>query len=79
LISLKRIKKVLDSTLLIYEIVIINDGSRDNTLQVLRKKEKADPRIRIISYPSNKGKGHAIKTGVLQSSGSIIIFVDGGS
>lgn len=77
MISLKRIKKVLDSTLLSYEIVIINDGSRDNTLQVLRKKEKADPRIRIISYPSNKGKGHAIKTGVLQSSGRIIIFVDG--
>jgi dolichol-phosphate mannosyltransferase len=63
--------------LLSYELVVINDGSCDNTLQVLRKQEKSDPHIRIISYPSNKGKGYAIKTGVLQSSGKIIIFVDG--
>jgi glycosyltransferase involved in cell wall biosynthesis len=75
--SLRNIKKVLESTSLSYEILVINDGSFDNTLKVLRKQERSDPRIRIISYPSNKGKGYAIKTGVLQSFGKIIIFIDG--
>jgi glycosyltransferase involved in cell wall biosynthesis len=73
--SLARIRKVLDSTLLSYEIVVVDDGSLDHTLEVLRKEERAD--TRIISYAPNMGKGYAVKTGILQSRGDIVIFIDG--
>ena len=75
-ILLSRIKGILNSTLS-YEIVVVNDGSFDNTFGILQKEEKLDSRIKVISYIPNKGKGHAVKTGVMQSSGNIVIFVDG--
>src|ERR687885_74416 len=72
-----KIKEILNSTMQSYEIVVVNDGSYDNTLQVLQKEELLDSCIKIISYMPNRGKGHAVKTGVMQASGSIVIFVDG--
>src|SRR5919198_5507148 len=74
---LTKIKEILDSTLHSYEIVIVNDGSYDNTLQILEKEELLDPCIKVISYMPNRGKGHAVRTGVMRASGSIVIFVDG--
>jgi glycosyltransferase involved in cell wall biosynthesis len=74
---LAKVKEILNSTLQSYEIVVVNDGSYDNTLQVLQKEELLDSCIKIISYMPNRGKGHAVKTGVMQASGSIVIFVDG--
>jgi glycosyltransferase involved in cell wall biosynthesis len=75
--ALAGIKGVLDSTMLRYELVIVNDGSRDNTLDILRNEEESDPHIRIISYSHNMGKGHAVKMGIMQSHGDSIIFTDG--
>lgn len=75
--ALSRIKRVLDSTGLTYEIVVVNDGSRDGTLEVLRREEKADGRVHVISYPQNMGKGHAVKTGIVQSHGRLVMFTDG--
>lgn len=74
---LARIKEILDSTLQSYEIVVVDDGSYDNTLQILQKEELLDSRVKIISYMPNRGKGHAVKTGVMQAAGNIVIFVDG--
>ena len=76
-ILLAKVKEVLNSTSLNYELVIVNDGSRDNTLEVLQKEEKLDSRVRVMSYPQNKGKGYAIKTGVMQTHGNVVLFVDG--
>ena len=72
-----KIKEILNSTMQSYEILVVNDGSYDNTLNVLQKEELLDSCIKIISYTPNRGKGHAVKTGVMQASGSVIIFVDG--
>jgi dolichol-phosphate mannosyltransferase len=74
---LAKVKEILNLTLQSYEIVVVNDGSYDNTLRVLQKEELLDSCIKIISYMPNRGKGHAVKTGVMQASGSTVIFVDG--
>jgi glycosyltransferase involved in cell wall biosynthesis len=74
--SLLKIKEILSLTLQTYEIVVVNDGSNDNTLEVLRKEEKLDSHIRVISYESNRGKGYAVKMGVIHSFGNIVIFID---
>jgi dolichol-phosphate mannosyltransferase len=75
--SLKTIKCVLDSSFPSYELVIVNDGSHDGTLQVLENEQSLDPRVRVVSYIQNQGKGHAIKMGVAHCCGKIIAFVDG--
>ena len=55
------------------EIIVVNDGSTDNTLGVLGEFGKD---IRIISYKRNRGKGAAVKRGIMESRGEKIIFMD---
>lgn len=57
------------------ELIAVNDGSTDNTIEKLknlRKKEK----FKILNYEKNKGKGYAIKKGVFEASGQFILFTD---
>ena len=62
---LERINKVLNSAFMNYELIVVNDGSNDNTLRVLREEEKkSDSHLCIVSYVSNRGKGYAVKQGV---------------
>lgn len=55
------------------EIIVVNDGSEDNTLL---KIEKYLPKIKIINYPVNYGKGYALRQGFQEATGDIIIFTD---
>jgi dolichol-phosphate mannosyltransferase len=75
--SLSRIREALYLTNLNFEIIVVNDGSSDNTLAVLEKEKGNDPTMKVISYSQNKGKGYAVKEGVMQSSGDITVFIDG--
>jgi glycosyltransferase involved in cell wall biosynthesis len=49
------------------EIVFVDDGSTDDTLTVLRDIERAHANVKVLSYPTNKGKGHAVRLGLLGS------------
>jgi len=75
--SLSMIREALSLTNLNFEVIVVDDGSSDNTLAILEEEKEKDPRLKIISYPHNKGKGYAIKQGVMQSSGEITVFIDG--
>jgi glycosyltransferase involved in cell wall biosynthesis len=74
---LARIKDVLNETLLNYELIVINDGSTDNTEQVISEEQKIDKRVKVLSYKINRGKGHAVKMGILNSNGDVVSFLDG--
>jgi dolichol-phosphate mannosyltransferase len=76
-LSLKRIKEVLDATTSDYEMVVVNDGSLDDTLEVLKAEQKTNTKIRIITYTPNMGKGYAVKMGVDASKGQMVMFTDG--
>jgi glycosyltransferase involved in cell wall biosynthesis len=75
--SLRRIKSVLDSITASYEIIVVNDGSTDGTLEVLQREQQSDQRLKVISYLENMGKGYAVRKGVLETQGDIVIFTDG--
>jgi len=57
-----------------YEILFIDDGSKDGSLALL--SEMKDPHIRVISYQPNRGKGCAVRTGILAAEGETVIFTD---
>lgn len=58
-----------------WEILIVDDGSRDRTLQVAQKLVH-DPRISLLNHRQNRGKGAAVRTGVLQSRGDAVLIID---
>jgi dolichyl-phosphate beta-glucosyltransferase len=79
----KRIKKTLKSCIdffslekINYEIIIVDDGSEDKTIDIVKQSFKYFKDYRIINLKNNKGKGYAVKTGVLESLGRYILFCD---
>ena len=60
-----------------YELIIVNDGSSDETLAVARELSKRDKRVKLISYSKNMGKGYAVRQGVIHSWGKYLLFMDG--
>lgn len=59
-----------------YEIIIVNDGSEDNTLEICNSLKNTYKNLKVISYTNNKGKGYAVKQGILNSIGDNVIFMD---
>jgi len=60
-----------------YEILFIDDGSRDNTLTVLRKLHAGNKKINFLSFSRNFGHQNALRAGTLYASGDCIISLDG--
>lgn len=58
------------------EIIVVDDGSRDNTSEIVRAFAAKDPILRLIENPGNKGKGHSVRSGMLHARGRIILFTD---
>lgn len=75
--SLEKIKQAVELAFSDYELIVVNDGSTDNTLTILKGITPTDPRIRVLSYTPNRGKGYAVRQGVLHSKGEAVIFLDG--
>lgn len=58
------------------EVLIVNDGSRDNTAAVARDFASRDPRFRLLENPGNRGKGYAVRHGMQLAQGDWILFSD---
>lgn len=59
-----------------WEIVMINDGSRDRTGEIADKLEQSLPNIRVIHHPVNLNLGQALQTGFRNSKGEVIVVLD---
>jgi len=59
-----------------FEIVVVDDGSRDGTARVTEELAKTHPQVRLISYKPNRGKGGAVRTGMLAAEGRYVLFAD---
>jgi len=60
-----------------YEIVVVDDGSIDNTFAKASKYAKRNGHVKVIRYPQNTGKGNAVRTGFMKAIGDTVIFIDG--
>ncbi len=58
------------------EIIVVDDGSKDNTLKLAKESAKSFKEIRVIEHKKNKGKGSAVATGIKAATGDIIIIQD---
>ena len=59
-----------------FELIIVDDGSSDATASTVTAAIAKEPRARLISHHPNRGKGYAVRTGVLASRGDPVLFMD---
>jgi biofilm PGA synthesis N-glycosyltransferase PgaC len=60
-----------------FEIVAINDGSRDNTLAILKRLAEQYPQLRVVHLESNQGKAMALRAGALLTRNEFLVCIDG--
>lgn len=58
------------------EVIVVNDGSRDNTAEIVQSFAANDPTLRLIDNPGNHGKGFSVRTGMMHARGRIVLFSD---
>ena len=59
-----------------YEVLYINDGSKDRSAALIQAFAQKDSATRLIDYTPNRGKGFAVRQGILNSRGDVVIFTD---
>jgi dolichyl-phosphate beta-glucosyltransferase len=74
--SLDRILEYLDQHHPDHEVLVVNDGSTDDTVPVIERRFGTRPDLRLLSYGSNRGKGYAVRYGALEARGDVVLFSD---
>jgi dolichol-phosphate mannosyltransferase len=74
--TLGTLDEIVKNETLPYEIIVVNDGSHDQTLPRAITYASRNGHVKVISYTPNEGKGHAIKTGFMQTTGEVVVFAD---
>ncbi len=59
-----------------YEVIVVDDGSRDGTGNVVKNYDNLFPRLELVRYGENRGKGYALRQGVLASKGKVVLVTD---
>ena len=58
------------------EVIAVDDGSHDNTAEIVRGYAQKNPRLRLLQNPGNRGKGYSVRNGMLHAQGEILLFSD---
>jgi glycosyltransferase involved in cell wall biosynthesis len=73
---LQTLRRFGDEERMDWEFIGVNDGSRDNSLELIQTVLHTEPRARLISYEQNQGRGFALKTGIDAATGDIIVTTE---
>lgn len=58
------------------EVLVVNDGSTDDTAAIVHSYAHRDPAFRLIENPGNRGKGFSVRNGMLHATGEVLLFSD---
>src|SRR5579864_3742527 len=75
-VSLPKVLDYVDRNYLQAEIIVVNDGSSDNTAEVVRRLARLHPEVRLLENPGNRGKGYSVRSGMLHAHGDVLLFTD---
>ena len=70
--NVEKVKSYLLDKKIDHELILVNDGSKDNTKEVI----EAIPGVKALSYEKNRGKGGAVKYGIEHATGDYVLFMD---
>ena len=74
--SLKRMLAYFDAQFYPYEILVVSDGSSDGTAEIVEHIAARRSQVRLLSYVGNRGKGYAVRYGMLRAQGALVLFSD---
>ena len=74
--ALQTFSSYMESRFEDWELIFVDDGSSDGCGNAVAAAHEKDERIRLCRYTPNRGKGHAVRTGVLAAKGDVILFTD---
>jgi dolichyl-phosphate beta-glucosyltransferase len=75
-VYLSEILSYLEKTGTAYEIIVVDDGSTDDTTGVVTGFSRGNDRVKLLSLPRNRGKGYAVRTGMMAARGGLLLFTD---
>jgi glycosyltransferase involved in cell wall biosynthesis len=75
--AVARAQRALPGVARDYEIIVVNDGSRDRTAELADAAAAADPHVRVVHHPVNRGYGAALQSGIRASRYPWIFYTDG--
>lgn len=74
--SLPKVLDYIHQQQLQAEVIVVNDGSIDGTVEVVRDFATQHPEIHLLENPGNRGKGYSVRHGMLQGNGDVLLFTD---
>ena len=74
--TLSAVQHYLEGRAYSYEVIVVDDGSRDDTVARVQALAAHWPALRVVRLPSNQGKGAAVRTGCLEATGERVLFMD---
>jgi dolichyl-phosphate beta-glucosyltransferase len=74
--TLERLREYYDSQEYTFEVTVVSDGSSDRTGEIAKEFAASDPRFHLTEYHPNRGKGYAVRKGILEAQGELILFCD---
>jgi len=75
-VSLPKVLDYVDKNAIQAEIIVVNDGSSDNTAEVVRRFARLHSAVRLLENPGNRGKGYSVRNGMLHAHGDVMLFTD---
>ncbi|MGD9497593.1 MAG: dolichyl-phosphate beta-glucosyltransferase [Armatimonadota bacterium] len=74
--AVRAARHYFDARALPGEVIVVDDGSVDDTRAIAESQRREDARVRVEGYGANRGKGYAVRWGVQRARGEVIVFLD---